>query len=100
MQIEDYALLYDLEGEFWWFAGMRDITAALLDGLSSPASDRLILDAGCGTGANISWLSRYSGKGSVVGIDLAPAALEFCLKRGHDRLAVASIRETTVRLFL
>jgi hypothetical protein len=39
MRTEDYEYLYRLEEDFWWFAGMREITAALLDPLLPP-SDR------------------------------------------------------------
>jgi hypothetical protein len=31
MNSEDYKLLHDLENDFWWFVGMRAITASLLD---------------------------------------------------------------------
>lgn len=93
MRTEDYEYLYRLEETFWWFAGMREITAALLDPLLSPlgrGGDRVILDAGCGTGGNLEWLARYAGNGRVVGIDLVSTALEFCRKRTHERLALAS----------
>jgi SAM-dependent methyltransferase len=93
MQTEDYEYLYRLEEEFWWFVGMREITAALLDPLLPPlgcGGDRAILDAGCGTGGNLEWLARYAGNGRVVGIDLVSTALEFCRKRNHERLALAS----------
>src|SRR5215510_2391273 len=89
MKTEDYEYLYRLEEEFWWFPGMREITAALLDPFL-PMRDRLILDAGCGTGGNLEWLARYAGGGSVVGIDLISTALDFCRKRNHERLAQAS----------
>ncbi|MBA3320317.1 MAG: methyltransferase type 11, partial [Pyrinomonadaceae bacterium] len=49
MQEEDFAYLYALEESFWWFAGMREITAAVLDPVLPRSQDRLILDAGCGT---------------------------------------------------
>ncbi len=91
MQPSDYAYLYDLEDEFWWFAGMRDITSALLDPVCPLTGDRLILDAGCGTGGMMSWLKRYAGNGRVAGIDLSPTALNFCGKRGHTTLAQASV---------
>ena len=91
MQPEDYAYLHELEEEFWWFAGMREITATLLDPVCPPGKDRLILDAGCGTGGMLSWLRSYAGKGNVVGIDLFPMALEFCRRRGHEALAQASV---------
>lgn len=66
MKSEDYAYLYALEEDFWWFSGMRDITASLLDPVCARECDRLILDAGCGTGGNLSWLARYAEKGKVV----------------------------------
>jgi hypothetical protein len=42
--------LYDLEDDFWWFAGMREISAALLDPVClNDQKERLIVDVGCGT---------------------------------------------------
>ncbi len=58
MEPEDFAYLFDLESDFWWFAGMRDITAAILDPICATPIDRQILDAGCGTGGMMSWLER------------------------------------------
>ena len=91
MQVEDYEYLYALEEDFWWFAGMREVTAALLDPVCSPGSDRMILDAGCGTGNNLSWLSRYAGGGAVFGVDVSADALRFCRARGHKLFARASV---------
>lgn len=93
MQTEDYEYLYRLEENFWWFAGMREITAAMLDPFLHPLGHggaRVILDAGCGTGGNLEWLARYVGNGRVVGIDLMSAALGFCRKRNCERLVQAS----------
>ena len=42
MQTEDYQYLYELEERFWWFAGMREVTASLLNPLL-PQRDRAIL---------------------------------------------------------
>jgi SAM-dependent methyltransferase len=89
MQSEDYEYLYQLEENFWWFSGMREITAALLDPFLPPG-DRLVLDAGCGTGGNLEWLARYAGDGCVVGIDLISTAIEFCRKRNRGGLVQAS----------
>ena len=91
MQTEDYEYLHALEEGLWWFAGMREITAALLDPLCPPGQDRMILDAGCGTGGMLSWLARYAGRGRVVGVDLVPTALGFCREREHRDLAQASV---------
>lgn len=91
MQAEDYEYLYALEEDFWWFAGMRELTGALLDAYCPPGRERAILDAGCGAGFNLSWLRRYSGGREVIGVDLIPDALKFCRERGHRLLARASV---------
>jgi SAM-dependent methyltransferase len=90
MQTEDYVNLYALEENFWWFTGMREIAAALLDPFCPAGQDRLVLDAGCGTGGNLVWLKRYAGNRRVVGIDLISEALEFCRQRPGPYLAQAS----------
>ncbi|MFN0122699.1 MAG: class I SAM-dependent methyltransferase [Blastocatellia bacterium] len=88
MQVEDFAYLYELEEQFWWFAGMRDVTAALLDPVITPAANQRALDAGCGTGANLAWLRRYTN--NVIGLDIEPAALDFCRLGNHTNLMRAS----------
>jgi SAM-dependent methyltransferase len=94
MQKKDYEYLYALEESFWWFAGMREITARLLDPVLPPAPEgRLILDAGCGTGGMLTWLTQYAGDGEVMGVDLVLTALSFCRERGHRSLAQASVTE-------
>jgi SAM-dependent methyltransferase len=94
MRAKDYEFLYALEDDFWWFAGMREITAALLDPFcSSTGRPQCVLDAGCGTGGNLAWLERYAGTGSVIGIDLAEEALGFCRARHQRLVARASVTE-------
>jgi ubiquinone/menaquinone biosynthesis C-methylase UbiE len=93
MRTDDYADLYALEEDLWWFRGMRAVTAALLDPVCAPGRPRLVLDAGCGTGANLTWLARYAGSGHVVGIDLVSTALRFCRRRHHRHLAQASVTD-------
>lgn len=46
MRKQDFADLYSLEENFWWFVGMREITASLLDDFC-PDKNLKILDAGC-----------------------------------------------------
>ena len=92
MRSEDYKFLYELEDRFWWFVGMRDVAAALLDPFCSPASEiRTVLDAGCGTGGNLSWLRRYAVAENIVGIDLSQHALDFCRAGQFRFLARASV---------
>ncbi len=91
MRSEDYAYLYNLEETFWWFSGMCQITATLLDPICRPGRDCAVLDAGCGTGGMLSWLSRYSNGRDVAGIDLVSDAIDFCRARNHKLLAQASV---------
>ncbi|MBA3766881.1 MAG: class I SAM-dependent methyltransferase [Acidobacteria bacterium] len=93
MRAEDYSYLYTLEESFWWFDGMRAVTAALLDPVCPSGKRRTILDAGCGTGGNLVWLKRYAGDGEVFGIDLISDALSFCRARAHKHLAQASVTD-------
>jgi SAM-dependent methyltransferase len=97
MQPEDFAYLYELESDFWWFVGMREITAALLDPVCPPGVDRQILDDGAGAGGNIAWLKRYAGNGQVSGIDVTSEALTFCRKQGHQLLVQASATDLPFR---
>jgi ubiquinone/menaquinone biosynthesis C-methylase UbiE len=90
MQNEDYAYLAQLEADFWWFRGMREIAAVLLDPYLAAPRDRTILDAGCGTGGNLEWLRRYAGQGPIIGLDYVNTALQFCQQAGHHRLVQAS----------
>lgn len=88
MNLEEYERMYQAEETQWWYAGMRAISFRLLDGVSS-GSPR-ILDAGCGTGNNVSHLSRL---GQAVGIDLSEEALRFCRLRdvAVARAAIGSL---------
>lgn len=73
--------MYRAEESHWWYAGMRAISFALLDTALPPGSGGhvRILDAGCGTGANLLYLAR---RGRACGVDLSPEALRFCRERG------------------
>jgi len=93
MQAQDYAYLYQLEENFWWFRGMREISKVLLDPICAAAHQRDVLDAGCGTGGMLSWLNQYAESHRIVGIDLSPTALGFCRERAHQQLTQGSIAQ-------
>ncbi len=90
MKAEDYRDLFVLEDTFWWFVGMREIVASLLDPFCPPGLNRVVLDAGCGAGGNLKWLERYAGQGRVIGMDIAVEALGFCQRRHPRNLVRAS----------
>ncbi len=90
MQAKDFEDLYETEEKMWWFAGMREISAALLDEFS-PKNIENILDIGCGTGLNLEWLKRYGAhEASIKGLDVEAVALSFCRARGQHYLVQAS----------
>jgi SAM-dependent methyltransferase len=76
---EEYERMYRAEESHWWYAGMRAISFALLDAALPTGGDLRILDAGCGSGANLLRLAR---RGRACGVDLSPEALRFCRERG------------------
>lgn len=89
MQTEDFVYLYEVEEKLWWFVGMREIAAALLDEFCPPKVEN-VLDVGCGTGLNLKWLERYANAEAVKGLDVEKTALDFCRERGENFLTQAS----------
>jgi len=92
VKTDEYRRMFEAEESQWWYAGQRAIAQALLEPalrrLSPGAPRAAILDAGCGTGANLVRLERV---GRAVGVDLAPEALAFCRQR-RVRAARADLR--------
>lgn len=89
MQKKDFEDLYETEEKMWWFVGMREISAALLDE-HCRKDFRNILDVGCGTGINLKWLERYGEARAIKGLDIEPTALDFCRQRGTNLLTLSS----------
>jgi SAM-dependent methyltransferase len=69
---------------------MAAITSAILDTCCEKGAGLRILDAGCGTGGAMSWLSGY---GKPFGFDLSPHALSFCRVRGLNRICMGSVMD-------
>lgn len=65
------------EESHWWFKGRRCIIKKVLNDLSLPNKAK-ILEMGCGTGGNLSLLSKY---GEVYGVELDSFARNYSLKR-------------------
>ena len=69
---------------------MRPEVERAVDGVAAP----LIIDCGCGTGANVSWLKEY---GNAFGFDLTWNGLTLGQQMGRTRLTRASIGEIPFR---
>lgn len=88
MEPKEYETMFAVEERHWWYVGMQSITTTLLSYLYPHQTDLHILDAGCGTGAAMCYLSPF---GAVTGCDLSALALHFCQRRGLSRLGRASV---------
>lgn len=86
MNIEEYQRMYELEENHWWFRGKRKIVFNWLNDLQPQYK---ILDVGCGTGINLTYLKAITD--FVIGIDLSKEAIEFCKLRGHKKLSQANV---------
>jgi ubiquinone/menaquinone biosynthesis C-methylase UbiE len=88
MDPREYDIMYRAEQSHWWYQGMAAITRSVLEMFYAPGSGLAILDAGCGTGAGLVFLSRY---GSVTGLDISHYALRLCSDRGCTQITRASV---------
>lgn len=88
MNDNEYQTMFEVENTHFWYKGMRKISKILLDKYISKKTQYKILDAGCGTGGNMSFLRRY---GHVRGIDISSQAIQFCKRRGLRNIYIGSI---------
>jgi SAM-dependent methyltransferase len=81
---------YEAEGRHFWFHGLTRFSEPLigqaLKGIDSP----LMLDCGCGTGAN---MRRLSIRGRAIGFDITWVGMGYARKYGQSRLTQASITD-------
>lgn len=75
------------ERDHFWFKGFRRFMAPLLAEAVARRSAARILDCGCGTGHNLTWMRQY---GVPVGIDLTWTGLAFARNRGARGIAQAT----------
>lgn len=85
MEPSEYDNIARLEADHWWYVGMREIAAGVLAQVCPPAGSgvpaRRILDAGCGVGGGLRWLSAF---GQVTGVDLHPLAIRYSAQVSHQ----------------
>jgi SAM-dependent methyltransferase len=76
-----FKLNAELEQSHWWFTARRKVICGLVHEILEPGKDRLIIDVGCGTGANIASLAHEY---SVIGFDVSEDAIQFARERFPD----------------
>ena len=81
MNPSEIALMAAVEGEHWWYRGLRDLLARLLSGPCELAPGAKILDAGCGTGANLRHLQEILRPAYLGGFDLSPEAIAWSRRK-------------------
>jgi ubiquinone/menaquinone biosynthesis C-methylase UbiE len=105
VQPEIYKQMARLEKEHFWFRARREILSACLHKYipGELEKNQVILDAGCGTGGNLQFLSSF---GSTFGVDSSRLACGFtsvdwqgCLVQGNlERLPLQSASFSIVSL--
>lgn len=84
MNPEEYAQLFQLGENHWWFVGTRDIL--FFSAYGDELRGKRILDVGCGSGL---MMKRFASVGAVFGIDRDRGALTHCRSIGLSRLCQA-----------
>jgi ubiquinone/menaquinone biosynthesis C-methylase UbiE len=90
MRDDEYLAMFELEQSLWWYQGMREITASLLEKNLKQKNGLRILDVGCGTGYSMSWLRRRFQSSEVFGVDLFYQAAALWRQHEIHTAAVAS----------
>jgi SAM-dependent methyltransferase len=78
MNRDVFRLTAQLQESHWWFAARREVLAAVARALVPESRDTVVVDVGCGTGANLSQLCQTY---NVVGLDPCIEAIEIAAGR-------------------
>jgi SAM-dependent methyltransferase len=79
---------FEAEQRHFWFRGFKRFVTPLIEEATAGRSNARLLDAGCGTGANLPLLQRY---GTPFGLELFRRGIRFAHERGLRRLIQASV---------
>jgi SAM-dependent methyltransferase len=79
---------HEAEQTHFWFRGFQMFIRPLLERAAGGRSALRVLDAGCGTGNNLSMVGEF---GRAYGFDLTWRGLGYARAAGHPRIAQATI---------
>jgi len=95
MDSSEYEKMYQLEVANWWYAGRRALALNIFAKIYGVSEKTIrILDAGCGTGINLSYLQT---RGNVCGLDISKDALQFSRSRGLSSLICGSADKLPIK---
>tara|TARA_B100000686_G_C16753196_1_gene953827 strand:- start:587 stop:1321 length:735 start_codon:yes stop_codon:yes gene_type:complete len=83
-----------VEQKHWWYRGLRDLVTFTLKSLVK--HNPTILDAGCGTGENISVIQSYLPGATVIGIDNSTIAISYAKRKGLGYIAHGTINSMPI----
>ena len=92
MSADEIRLMNENEGEHWWFQSKNALVKQKI--VSSATDVPQILDAGCGTGLNMQFLSEL---GNCFGCDAQWDALQFSQSAGAVQLAQCNLEQLCYR---
>ena len=78
MEAQVYERMAELDSDHWWFVARRDILERLIERVVQPPKNARILEIGCGTGHNLSMLSKF---GRVEATEMDATARSLASKR-------------------
>lgn len=87
MEPDEYVALAQVEETHPWFCRRRDLVEMLVRRFAQRLQLREVLDAGCGTGANLRRWAKWKPD-RLVGVDIDHGALQHCRTRVPEALFV------------
>jgi SAM-dependent methyltransferase len=90
MNPREYAALFQVEDQHWWFVGLRREIARELARIAPRGGFRRWLDAGSGTGGLLANL-ELPGRPAGIGLEIAAEGVRLARKRSGSRLTFGSV---------
>ena len=83
MEHREFDIMLADENTHWWYRARFRLVDHCLDALFPKTGNSMILDMASACGANF---DHYAGYGTIVGLDIAKEAIDFCRGKGINRI--------------